>query len=165
VNDDIPIDDPADLAALARHGDALATAVEAALPAWVERVVAERWAGWSAEPLPAAVQEAAAIAGRQALADTGPALRALVAADVDRQRSNPLALIRAAVVWPTAVLVGAGVPPVERDPEAQRLFPDDVYDLTPASFAALDPSVHEPGLVWGAAKAHVILRRRKTPRS
>jgi hypothetical protein len=161
VNDAGPTDDPADLAALARYADALAAAVEAALPGWVERVVAERWGGWSAEPLPAAVQDAAAAAGRQALAEVGPALRALLATDVDRQRSNPLALIRTAVDWPTAVLAGAGVPPVERDPEARRLFPDDVYDLTPASFGALDPSVHEPGLVWGAAKAHVVLRRRR----
>jgi hypothetical protein len=59
------------------------------------------------------------------------------------------------------VLADAGVPPVHRDGAAERLFPDDVYDLTPASFADLDAAVHEPGLVWGAAKAHVILRRRR----
>jgi hypothetical protein len=59
------------------------------------------------------------------------------------------------------VLVEAGVAPVRRDPHAERLFPDDVYDLAPAAFADLDPSVHEPGLVWGAAKAHVVLARRR----
>jgi hypothetical protein len=42
-----------------------------------------------------------------------------------------------------------------------RSFPDDVYDLTPASFADVDPALHEPGLVWGAAKAHVHLARRR----
>jgi hypothetical protein len=36
-----------------------------------------------------------------------------------------------------------------------------VYDLTPASFADVDPALHEPGLVWGAAKAHVHLARRR----
>ncbi len=29
------------------------------------------------------------------------------------------------------------------------------------SFADLDPALHEPGLVWGAAKAHVFLRHRR----
>ncbi len=41
------------------------------------------------------------------------------------------------------------------------MFPDDDYDLTPASFGDLDPALHEPGLVWGAAKAHVFLARRR----
>jgi hypothetical protein len=63
----------------------------------------------------------------------------------------------------TAVLRDAGLAPVDRDADAQRLFPADVYDLTPASFAELDPAVHEPGLLWGAAKAHIVLRRRRTP--
>ena len=67
----------------------------------------------------------------------------------------------AAVRYPTAVLVGAGVPPVERDEFTERRFPEDVYDLAPATFADLDPSLHEPGLTWGAAKAHVHLARRR----
>jgi hypothetical protein len=58
------------------------------------------------------------------------------------------------------VLREAGARPVARDAQAQRHFPDDLYDLTPASFADIDPALHEPGLVWGAAKAHVHLRRR-----
>jgi hypothetical protein len=33
--------------------------------------------------------------------------------------------------------------------------------VVPASFADLDSTVHEPGIVWGAAKAHVVLRRRR----
>jgi hypothetical protein len=59
------------------------------------------------------------------------------------------------------VLAAAGVPPVERDAHARRLFPDDVYDLGPAAFADLSAEVHQTGVVWGAAKAHVILRRRR----
>ena len=31
----------------------------------------------------------------------------------------------------------------------------------PASFADLDPTLAELGLRWGAAKAHVVLRRRR----
>jgi hypothetical protein len=70
-------------------------------------------------------------------------------------------LLRAAVRIPTGVLAAAGVAPVDRDDFARRNFPDDPYDLTPASFADVDESLREPGLVWGAAKAHVHLARRR----
>ena len=43
----------------------------------------------------------------------------------------------------------------------RAMFPDDLYDLTPGSFRDLDPALHEPGLEWGAAKAHVHLARRR----
>jgi hypothetical protein len=107
------------------------------------------------------LRDAAVSAGEQALRDQGAAVAALLAADVDDQVTGPLAIIRTAVVHPTRVLSGAGVPEVERDEFAERAFPADIYDLAPASFADLDPDLHEPGLVWGAAKAHVVLRRRR----
>ncbi len=53
----------------------------------------------------------------------------------------------------------AGVVPVQRDAEAVRLFPDDAYDLSPGSFAELNPDLRVPGLEWGAAKAYVHRRR------
>ncbi len=154
-------DDPADALALRRYADALLEAVTLALPGWVERVVAERYVQWSHRSAPPAVLEEARQAGQEALAAVEPPLRDLLATDVDAQRTNPLSIIRTAVRFPTAVLTGAGVPPVERDQHAVALFPDDHYDLSPAAFADLGDSVHEPGLVWGAAKAHVILRRRR----
>jgi hypothetical protein len=159
-----PLDDPADAAALAGYASALGDAVEAALPLWVERAVAARWSQWRGPDVPDDVAEAARAAGRQAGADLVPPLRDLLATDVDAQRENPLAVIRRAVEHAAGVLRGSGVPPVPRDADAERLFPDDVYDLTPAAFADLDPSVREPGIVWGAAKAHVILRRRRAGR-
>lgn len=150
-----------DAAAFARYSDALSNAVEAALPRWFARVVAQRWREWhGAEPPPEVMAETTA-AGARAQAELGAALRALLATDVDEQTTNPLAIIRRAVPGATAVLAAHGVPPVRRDADAERLFPDDVYDLTPASFAELDPAVHDPGLEWGAAKAHIILRRRR----
>jgi hypothetical protein len=161
VTDRDALDDPDDAAALARYAASLVDAVEAALPGWVERVVGQRWRAWQGAELPPDLRRAATAAGERLLAEVGPALRVLLATDVDEQRSNPLALIRRAVPFATAVLAEAGVPPVRRDADAERLFPDDLYDLTPASFADLDPSVHEPGLHWGAAKAHIILRRRR----
>lgn len=145
---------------LVEYAMVLADGVQEALGPWVQRCVAaihEAWAG----SVPTAVADQAAEAGRQAAADVGPRVRAVLATDVDEQRVNPLQVVRTATAYPTAVLLAAGVPPVRRDLEAERQFPDDPYDLTPASFADLDPGLHEPGIAWGAAKAHVVLRRRR----
>ena len=63
--------------------------------------------------------------------------------------------------YPTEVLRRAGVPPVARDEFAVHAFPDDDYGLTPAAFVDIDPSLQDPGVRWGAAKAHVVLSRRR----
>ncbi len=161
-NDANPPDDPADAAKLRQYATDLADAAVAALPGWVERAVAARYEAWAGQPVPEAVREAASAAGHRAQADVEPRLRDLLATDVDAQRTNPLTILRGAVGHPSRVLAAAGVPAVERDADAQRLFPDDAYDLGPAAFADLHPSVHEAGLLWGAAKAYVILARRRT---
>lgn len=156
----VPADPNADELQLAAIADALADAIEAALPGWVERSVvrlAEAFHGVA----DGGVRRAAAAAGQRAAAEVGAEVRALLAADVDEQRANPLAVLRAAIVYPTAVLREAGVPPVVRSEFDERAFPDDVYGLTPATWADVDPALHERGLVWGAAKAHVVLTRRR----
>ena len=38
---------------------------------------------------------------------------------------------------------------------------DDDYDLIIADFADLTPDLAEAGIAWGAAKAHVVLARRR----
>lgn len=136
------------------HATALADAIEAALPGWVERSVRARLAGGGPE-----VDEATAGAGRRAADEVGSAVRRLLEADIDEQPTTPLALLRGAVRYPTEVLREAGVAPVPRDPVQEQLFPDDVYDLAPASFADVDPSLFEPGIQWGAAKAFVHKQR------
>jgi hypothetical protein len=146
--------------ALARYGAALADGIEAALPGWVERSAERLIVAWSGVADPLVVSRAAA-AGRDARDDVAPRVRALLAEDLDEQRTTPLALVRQAVRYPTAVLAEAGVPPVERDALAVEQHPADDYDLTPATFADLDPALHEPGLEWGAAKAHVHLQRHR----
>ncbi|HEX2193014.1 MAG TPA: hypothetical protein VHH09_07445 [Acidimicrobiales bacterium] len=139
------------------HATALADAVDAALPGWVERSVARRMAeAGRSEPEVAA---AAAAAGRRAQREVGPRVRKLLHADIDEQRTTPLSLLREAVRYPTEVLQAAGVQPVERDEMQERLFPHDVYDLAPASFADVHPDLAEPGLAWGAAKAWNHRRR------
>jgi hypothetical protein len=152
-----------DEARLIELANELADGVEAALPTWVERSVArilDAWAGGQ-DPL---VSAQAVEAGRQAQVEVGGAVRDMLLTDVDEQRANPLAIIRGAVTYPTDVLRRAGVPPVVRDPHAARRFPDDDYDLTPGTFADLDPRLHEVGLAWGAAKAHVFKARRRAER-
>ena len=144
------------------HGRALANAAVAALPGWVERSVRRRLdgAGHEADD---AVLAAAALAGRQAAAEVGAAMRGLLEADIDQQVTTPLSLLRGAVRYPTAVLRQAGIAPVDRDEVQERLFPDDPYDLTPATFADVDPVLAEPGLTWGAAKAFAHLQRHRKP--
>lgn len=141
-----------DEAALADFGRGLASAIREALPVWVERCVTDRAPTLAAE---------AQAAGRRAASEVGDAIAELLARDIADQTTNPLSILRGAVRYPAQVLAAAGVPRPERERFSAESFPDDHYDLTPASFADIDPSVHEPGLMWGAAKAHVHLRRRR----
>jgi hypothetical protein len=158
---DMASDDPADLDKLAEYADALGAAVEVALPGWVQRAVADRWSAANGGEPPPELNDAAREAAAAAVDDVLPPLRTLLALDVGEQPTNPLEIIRRAVVHPTRVLAAAGVPALPRDEQARRLFPDDDYDLVPGAFGDLDPSVHDPGLHWGAAKAHVLMRRRR----
>lgn len=146
---------------LEEHGRALAEAIEERLAPWVVRCVDRRIRDYTGAPPSAEVLDAASAAGERARAEVGPEIRALLARDVDEQRVNPLAILRTAVRYPTQVLRDAGVPPIVRDDFEERSFPDDIYGLGPVSFADVDPSLHEPGIVWGAAKAYAHLQRHK----
>jgi hypothetical protein len=149
-----------DEATLAAIAGALADAVEAALPGWVERSVT-RLVEAHLGVVDGDTRSAARSAGARAADEVGADVRELLASDVDEQRANPLALLRGAVRYPAEVLAAAGVPPVVRTEFDERAFPDDIYGLTPATWSDVDPALHERGLVWGAAKAHVVLRRRR----
>ncbi|MEL6981699.1 MAG: hypothetical protein AAFO29_04675 [Actinomycetota bacterium] len=141
---------------LAQYGQDLADGIEGALPGWVAAAVALRL------PPDDRVdhQDAIAEAGRVAAADVGGRVRELLALDIDEQWTNPLSLLRSAIRYPNEILRAAGVAEAVRDAQATRFQPDDVYDLAPASFADLAPELHDLGISWGAAKAHVHLRRR-----
>lgn len=89
------------------------------------------------------------------------ALRDLLATDVDEQRTTPLTLFREAVAAPTAVLDQLGVAPPPPDPFGGERFPHDRFGLGPAAWTDVDPSLHQPGLVWGASKAMTVLTRRR----
>jgi hypothetical protein len=156
----LPDGSPTDEELLASYAAVLADGIERALGPWVVRGVVERADAWQ-PGLGRDLLESAEAAGGRATAEVGPHVRALLALDVDAQSTGPLAVLRSAVRFPTGVLAGAEVPPVVRDEFAERAFPDDIYGLAPASFEDLHPALREPGLVWGAAKAHVVLARRR----
>lgn len=141
---------------------ALGDAIAGALEGWLLHCVrqraepAGRWSG--------AVEADAREAAVHARAEVMPALRALLAADIDEQATTPLSIVRHAVAHPTGVLRRAGVPPVTRDDDQRRRFPEDDYDLTPATFAELGETVAEAGIAWGAAKAFMHRQRHGGPR-
>jgi hypothetical protein len=145
---------------LRAYGQELAVAIADALPAWVERTVQQRAAA-AGRPVDDGLRARAADAGEAAARDIGPRVATLLALDVDEQITNPLSLLREAVVYPTAVLRDAGIPPVDRDRFAVERFPDDDYDLSPAAFADIDASLVDLGIQWGAAKAYVHRARHR----
>lgn len=154
------LDDPADARALAQYATALADRIEEAIPGWIDRSVRGVLVDQGIE-VDDAVARRIKGAGRAAQSEGGRRVRALLSSDIDAQAGNPLAVLRSLVPHATAVLESTRARPVARDEFRERNFPEDVYDLTPASFTDIDPALHEPGLVWGAAKAHVHLARRR----
>lgn len=89
-------------------------------------------------------------------------LGALLALDVDEQRSNPLHVLRAATRHATAVMGDAGVAPVRRDEFDSSVMPDDVYAIGPLTWRDLSDEVHDAGIGWGAWKAATVLERRRS---
>jgi hypothetical protein len=138
----------------------LADAIEPALPIWMTRCVVDtavRLTGTCSPELRREAAEMAVTASPRVLAE----LIDVLATDVDEQRTNPLSVLRAAVRHPSAVLAAHHVPAVSRDEFAARAFPADVYGLSPATWADIDPDLAEPGLIWGAWKAKTVLDRRR----
>ena len=68
-------------------------------------------------------RRAAAAAGSAAQVSTGSAIRVLLAADIDEQRTTPLGLLRQAVRYPTEVLQAAGAAPVTPGPLRRASLP------------------------------------------
>lgn len=145
-------------ASYASYCQRLAEGLKAALPTWVVRCVHQRYREWAGATTPE-VELAAEVAGQLAGQEVGRQIVRLLEADLEAQHTTPLALVRSAVAYPTEVLAQAGVPAVRRDRYLVERFPEDLYDLTPANVADLDPSLAELALMWGAAKAFEHRRR------
>lgn len=139
---------------LGEIANALADGLDQHLGPWLAQLIALRSGGAaSSDEIRATVDAVAPTVLDQ--------VRRLLQADIDEQRANPLDLVRRGLGPVTELLRALEVSPVDRDPFAVQTFPDDLYDLAPATFADIDEALHEPGLMWGAAKAHVHLSRRR----
>lgn len=90
-------------------------------------------------------------------------LRLLAASDPDEARSGPLELIRQSTGPVQRWLATQQVPAPVRDAWDERSSPGDTYALGPMTFSDLGDAVHQAGITWGAAKAHIHLRRRNQP--
>ena len=88
-------------------------------------------------------------------------LQQLLSTDVEQQRVNPLSIFRSAVQPLTDFLESLNCRPVIRDEFNQRSFPNDIFGLSPATWADIDERLVEPGLEWGAFKAASVITRRK----
>jgi hypothetical protein len=155
-------DETRGLRLLAEAADAILLGVERELPGWVRRQVeriVEAWGRLDSATRARTEQEAVVAAGAatsRVVAD----LRRLLAADPADQVATPLQIVRTAFREPTAVLMSAGIPPVERDEFAERAWPDDVYGLVPSTLGDLgDPELGPFQLAWGLAKAGVLRAR------
>ena len=136
----------------------LLAAAVAATPSWVRTSVARVAGAQGVDVDPAVVDRAAA----DAAAFVESRLGALLATDIDAQRSTPLTVLRDAARFPVAVLHEAGARPVPRPDTVRWAFPNDPFEVTPATFADLGDDVHRAGIVWGAAKASIHLQRRRS---
>ena len=140
-------------------GAAIVAGVERLGAAWVVGAVTRVVDAWSR--LDAAARDRvvaqAEVAGQAATTRVVGELRDLFAADAAAQRSTPLAIVRTLRREATAVLAAAGVPEVERDAHAVRIFPDDVYGIVPESLAELgDDDLGPMLLVWGLGKTQTM---------
>jgi hypothetical protein len=143
-------------------GAAIVAGVERLGAAWVvgavTRVV-DAWGRLAAEARAHVIAQAAD-AGQAAAARVAGELRELFATDPAAQRSTPLAMVRSLRREATAVLAAAGIPEVERDAHAARIFPDDVYGIVLESLAELgDDDLGPMLLVWGLGKAQTLRAR------
>jgi hypothetical protein len=127
----------------------------------IDRIV-DAW-GRLDEARSATTRGAAGPAGQAAAERVGGELRAMFERDPAEQTSTPLQIVRSAYREPTAVLAGAGIPPVERDAFHERAWPDDDYGLVPEHLADLgDEDLGPLLLAWGLAKAAVLRARAET---
>lgn len=99
----------------------------------------------------------------QVALDVEQSIAVLVNADIDEPLSGPLERIRRAVEPLNDVLDELGAPQRPRDPVEAAMRPADRHALGPMTFRDLDDDVHDAGIAWGAAKAHLHLQRRRRP--
>lgn len=134
--------------------------IQEVVPSWAARLVDARLTANGLTTSVSPDARRAALAETERLAVEG--LRELLSLDAERQRTNPLAVLRSATSPLNRFLQSVGATPVERDEFDRRSFPDDLFGLAPATWIDVDPSLLEPGVEWGAWKAATIIERRRS---
>ncbi len=145
-----------DLKAYHAHGQSLVESARMALPKWCTSVVLQRVGDLTADEraeLDSVITDVTTTAEAS--------LQVLVAADPDEPLSGPLDRLRSATPPLHDLLDRLGATPPVRDAMDTQLQPNDRHAIGPMAFADLGPAVHEAGIRWGAAKAHMHLRRRR----
>lgn len=154
------MDDAVASGELEPYSKALFDAVTGAAPGWLNRSVENLLRGCGAE-LDATQQARLAEVLGGTVDDVARGLSALLAQDVDSQRSNPLHVLRQSTSALTALLAEWNVPHARRDEFDASAMPNDVYALGPFTWKDLSEEVHEAGITWGAWKAATVLQRRR----
>ncbi len=152
---------PEEAALLAHHANLLAQGLSGSVERWALNAFVSR--------TPADAYESAQSGADQIkneVRDTVlPAVEQLLSTDIDHQWTSPLEIVRSLVGPITEALRESGAPLAVRNQSSVELRPDDLYNIAPATFAEIDPSLRDLGLAWGAAKAHVHLKRHRPPSS
>lgn len=135
-------------------------AVIQATPSWIARRMLEI-ASHGGVSAGADFMEAIETVSQQTLQQLSGDLLALLTTDVDRQRFNPLQVIREANIFANQSLAAMGVPAPRRDEFDAQVMPHDLYAVGPLTWKDLSEDVHEAGISWGAWKAATVLTRRR----
>ena len=162
VGDDPAAAEARGLALLEQAGAAIVDGVEREAADWVVRAVTrivDAWGRLDEHARHRALDDAQRVATR-ACDRVVDELRTLFAADPSDQGATPLEIARGLRREPTELLLALGIPAVERDPFAERAFPDDAYGLAFETLGDLgDPDLAPMLLAWGVGKATVLRAR------
>ncbi len=86
-------------------------------------------------------------------------LRLLVSSATAPSRTTPLSIVQGAVIYPTLVLLEAGINPTRQSLLTTATQVEDPYGLSPATLASLHPRLPEVAWRWDAAKTAVLRQR------
>lgn len=147
-------DETLDIDAVAR--ELRLAAVEAA-PEWIRRVTFGVVAAQGLHPPDADAFEDLVVSTTTEL---DRRLAVLLSSDIDAQRTTPLSIFRQACASIGAFLSTLGAVPTVT-PGVGGEPSTDPYGITPGNLADVGDRVHQAGMMWGAHKAALHLRRRR----
>lgn len=143
--------------------NALHHAAVSATPSWIRSAVLGVVAAQQLD-LPDDAESLVADAGQRGATFVDRRMAALLHTDIDRQTTTPLSIFRDAVRFPVEVLHRLGAHQVHRIDVSRWAFPNDPFDITPATLSDIDADLQAAGIVWGATKAGLHLQRRRDER-